>query len=183
MEISSSSGSSPFYTYQNDKAQKGGESSSSVKKSAAADQLNSAELAQVAKLSVIDTKVRAHEAAHIGAGGGVVNGGASYSYAKGPDGKMYAVGGEVPIDLSEGKTPGETVQKARQIVAAAMAPADPSPQDYKVAASASVMELRAHVEETQQLQEKMKGKEAYAQNGLSAVTANEQSGEASPAIP
>lgn len=113
----------------------------------------------VNKLQARDTEVRAHEAAHIAAGGGVVTGGASFSYQKGPDGKQYAIGGEVPIDASEGSSPEETIQKARQVRAAAMAPADPSPTDYKVAASAIMMEMRAQ-QELQQIEQK--GKEAIA---------------------
>ncbi len=97
----------------------------------------------VRELESIDRNVKAHEAAHIAAGAGVVSGGASYGYTRGPDGKMYATSGEVPISIKEGKTPKETIQNARQIVAAAMAPADPSPQDYKVAASAIQMENQA----------------------------------------
>ncbi len=115
----------------------------------------------ISKLESIDTKVRAHEAAHISAGGGIVTGGADFGYTKGPDGKMYATSGEVPIDTSEGKSPEETIQRARQIAAAAMAPADPSPQDYRVAATASVMEMRAHLEQAKELQDKINGQKAY----------------------
>lgn len=164
MKIRSSLSLNYIYSNAADSAHKREESSSSPKKSTASPQLNAGQLALIAELSSTDSKVRAHEAAHIAAGGGVVNGGASFSYAKGPDGKMYATGGEVPIDTSEGENPQETIQKARQIAAAAMAPSDPSPQDYKVAATATVMEMRAHIELTQELQQKARGKEAYAQN-------------------
>ena len=108
------------------------------------------EVQYVRELERIDRNVKAHEAAHIAAGGGVVSGGASYGYTRGPDGKMYAVSGEVPISMKKGKTPEETIQNARQIVVAAMAPADPSPQDYKVAASAMQMESQAIVEQSQE---------------------------------
>ncbi|TLD85107.1 hypothetical protein LS70_000710 [Helicobacter sp. MIT 11-5569] len=101
----------------------------------------------IRELESIDRNVRAHEAAHIAAGAGVVTGGASFSYTRGPDGKMYATAGEVPIAMKEGRTPEETIQNARQIVAAAMAPSDPSPQDYKVAASAAQMESSARSEQ------------------------------------
>ena len=77
--------------------------------------------AVVAKLKVIDAKVRAHEAAHVAAGGGVVKGGATYTYQRGPDGKQYAVGGEVAIDT--GDVPGDpkaTLAKAEQIQKAAL---------------------------------------------------------------
>ena len=117
--------------------------------------------ALIAKLESTDAKVRAHEASHVAAGGGVVQGGASFGYTKGPDGKMYATSGEVPIDTSEGNSPEETIRKARQIPAAAMAPADPSPQDYRVAATAAVMEMRAGIELAKELQDKMRGLKAY----------------------
>lgn len=102
------------------------------------------------ELKAIDRNVRAHEAAHIGAGGGVVAGGASYTYTRGPDGQMYATAGEVPIRMQKGKTPEETIQNARRILAAAMAPSDPSPQDYKVAASATQMEVSARAEQARE---------------------------------
>lgn len=99
---------------------------------------------QLAELKATDQRVRAHEAAHMGAGGGVVRGGASFSYQRGPDGGMYAVGGEVSIDASPvPDNPRATIAKAQQIQAAALAPADPSAQDRKVAASASAMASRA----------------------------------------
>ena len=109
------------------------------------NELSPAERTLVSRLQVIDAKVRAHEMAHVAAGGGLT-GAATYSYTKGPDNKMYATAGEVSISTTEGNTPQETIAKARQIQAAAMAPSDPSPQDYKVAASAMQMELKARAE-------------------------------------
>lgn len=99
---------------------------------------------KIAELAQVDRAVRAHEAAHMAAGGGLVRGGAAFSYQRGPDGKNYAVGGEVSIDTSPvPDNPSATLQKAQQIKAAALAPADPSPQDRKVAAQASAMVLKA----------------------------------------
>lgn len=104
---------------------------------------------EVAKLKARDQEVRAHEAAHMAAGGGVVTGGASYSYQQGPDGKRYAIGGEVSIDSSPVKdNPRATQIKAQQIQAAALAPADPSSQDRKVAAQAAA-ELAASANQDQ----------------------------------
>ena len=103
--------------------------------------------AVVAKLKLIDAKVRAHEAAHVAAGGGVVKGGATYTYQRGPDGKQYAVGGEVAIDT--GDVPGDpkaTLAKAQQIQKAALAPSDPSAQDRAVAAAAAAMAAAAALE-------------------------------------
>ena len=100
-------------------------------------QLSEAELRELALLKKIDAKVRAHEMAHLAAAGAYARGGASFQYKRGPDGRNYAVGGEVPIDTSKEATPEETIAKMRQVRAAALAPADPSPQDLKVASSAT----------------------------------------------
>ena len=99
--------------------------------------------AQVEKLKQIDQRVRAHEAAHLAAGGGLAMGGATYGYVQGPDGQRYATSGEVQIDTSSGKTPEETLEKARQIQRAALAPSDPSGQDRAVAAQAGAMMAQA----------------------------------------
>lgn len=133
------------------------------KNSLSKQQLEPSEQQQVNQLQVRDTEVRAHEAAHKAAGGGLA-GSASFSYQKGPDGKMYAIGGEVPISFKEGSTPQETIANARQVVAAAMAPANPSPQDYSVASSARMMEMSAQQELTKELQNKLNAKQSYNEN-------------------
>ena len=122
----------------------------------------------VSELQAADTNVRAHEAAHMAAGGGLTSP-ASYTYERGPDNKMYAVAGEVGISTSEGNTPQESLNKAQTIRRAALAPADPSPQDLKVAAQAASMEMSARAEI---LQEKM------AQNSQNPNNSNETSGDA-----
>ncbi|MDF1881025.1 hypothetical protein JHD50_06855 [Sulfurimonas sp. MAG313] len=109
-------------------------------------ELTASERQQVIELQQRDAEVRTHEAAHISAGGSAITGGASFSYQKGPDGKQYAVGGEVPISTAGGNTPEEKIDKARQVQAGALAPANPSPQDIKVASSAAVMEAQARQE-------------------------------------
>lgn len=101
---------------------------------------------QVDQLSQTDRKVREHEQAHMAAGGELILNGPSYAYQKGPDGKMYAVGGDVSIDTSSGRTPLETVSRAQRIRSAALAPIDPSAQDRQVAAAASNMEMNANRE-------------------------------------
>jgi hypothetical protein len=101
----------------------------------------------IAELRGAETRVRAHEAAHK-AVGGTVTGPISYSYTRGPDGKNYITGGEVSISVSPGKTPEETVRRMEQVVRAALAPADPSPQDRAVAARATALAQRASLEES-----------------------------------
>lgn len=101
---------------------------------------------QLRELQQTDRTVRAHEAAHLSAAGGLANGGASYTMTRGPDGRFYATGGEVSISTSPGGTPQDTVERARRIRAAALAPAQPSAQDYRVAAQAARMEATAQLE-------------------------------------
>lgn len=104
--------------------------------------LSPEELELVQRLEARDREVRSHEAAHVAAAGGLA-GAPSYTFQTGPDGRQYAVGGSVSIDTSPGRTPQETLSKARRIRAAATAPANPSAQDLAVAASATRMEAVA----------------------------------------
>lgn len=101
-----------------------------------------------------DADVRQHEQAHMAAGGALVSGGANYSYQEGPDGKQYAIGGEVSIRLASGQSPQETLANARQVAAAALAPVDPSGQDRAVAAEAEQMarEAQSQIDKQQQQQ-------------------------------
>lgn len=121
-------------------------SSSSEESTQQSTQLSAAQEAQLAKLQASDRRVRQHEMAHLAASGGLATSGANYVYQKGPDGVNYAVGGEVSIDTSPGRTPEDTIARARQIQAAALAPADPSAQDRSVAAQAQQMEIEARAQ-------------------------------------
>lgn len=101
-------------------------------------ELTQAEIQLLEELKQVDTEVRRHEMAHIAAGGRYITSGANFTYKRGPDGKNYAVGGEVSIDTSP--VPGDpeaTIRKMRQVKTAALAPANPSSQDLKVASKAT----------------------------------------------
>jgi len=135
------------------------ESKQSIK-SGAAKELSEGEKQLLKELSARDGEVRAHEAAHQAAGGGMT-GAASYTYQQGPDGKMYAIGGEVSISMKSGSTPEETIANARQIASAAMAAGDPSPQDFAVASSARVMEIKAQQQLAKEQREETSGQELY----------------------
>ena len=108
--------------------------------------LSEEELKLVDALQQRDREVRAHEQAHKSVGGSLA-GAVSFSYQAGPNGKRYAVGGEVPIDASS--VPGDpaaTIVKMNTVKAAATAPVDPSAQDQSVAASASRVLAQARKE-------------------------------------
>lgn len=121
--------------------------SSSATPSSGSQTLSDEQKQQVEELKNRDSKVRAHEAAHVAAGGQYVRGGATYSYQNGPDGKRYAVGGEVSIDVSPvAGDPAATIAKMETVKRAALAPGDPSGADQAVAAEATSAELKAEQE-------------------------------------
>lgn len=90
---------------------------------------------QVQKLKKRDSEVKAHEQAHAAVGGELA-GAPQYQYTLGPDGKRYAIAGEVKIDISPEQDPQQTITKMEKVKRAALAPVEPSAQDLKVAAQA-----------------------------------------------
>lgn len=115
---------------------------------AKAGQLSAAQQRQVQRLQARDAEVKAHEAAHQAAGGGMV-GAASFTYQKGPDGRSYAIGGEVSINAGSERTPAATISKMQRVIAAATAPAQPSGQDLAVAAQAQAAMAKAQSQAAQ----------------------------------
>ena len=129
----------------------------------------------LAELRARDAEVRAHEQAHLAAAGPYANGAPTYEYQTGPDGKQYAVGGEVSIDTSP--VPGDpqaTARKAQAIKRAALAPRDPSAQDRKVAGQAAQLEAQAR-QEVQAEKAEEKKEAAESQNNSSPAEAGDAS--------
>ncbi len=137
-----------------------------AKASQKSNELSEDEKQLVNELSARDSEVKAHEAAHQAAGAGLT-GGASYTYQQGPDGKMYAIGGEVSITFPATSNPQEAIKNAKQIAAAAMAAGNPSPQDFAVASSARIMEMKAQQQLVKKQQDEMLGKENYSTQSIS----------------
>ena len=102
-------------------------------------QMTNEERSRLRSLAQTDREVRAHEAAHKAAAGQYARSGAKLEYERGPDGRLYATGGEVDIDTSVPDDPQEALLKAQTILRAALAPANPSAQDRAVAAEAAQM--------------------------------------------
>jgi hypothetical protein len=125
-----------------------------------------------------DREVRAHEQAHVIAGGGLVRGGANFGYATGPDGKLYAVSGEVSIDSSAiPEDPAATIRKMNQVIKAALAPAQPSGQDRSVASSAAKTQMSAQTALTQQQLADLQGKsDSGSDNAKSEPASTEKIG-------
>jgi hypothetical protein len=109
-------------------------------KSAQETQYTPSQQRRIAELARIDAEVRAHEQAHINVGRDLITSGPSYEYTYGPDGRRYAVGGEVGIDTSAEKEAQANIDKGQRIQDTALAPADPSPQDYAVATTGRALE-------------------------------------------
>ncbi len=123
---------------------------STAKPKVAETPLNEQERHELQKLKQRDKEVRTHEQAHRAAGG-AHTGAISFQFTQGPDGKRYAIAGSVPIDLSpvEGD-PVATIRKMQQVQRAALAPADPSGADRRIAAQARRAEQQARSELTAQ---------------------------------
>lgn len=154
-------------------------------------------------LKARDLEVRAHEQAHKAVGGQYA-GAIALSYESGPDGKRYAMSGEVPIDVSP--VPGDpqaTITKMMVVSAAATAPANPSAQDRTVAAEASrlLSEAQAELaaerantrvelrekqqkssEESKENVEKAEKQNAYTEGLLSKIEEISQMGEETQAL-
>ena len=128
-------------------------------------QLSRAEQQQVQELRVRDSVVRAHEQAHLAAAGRFATGGPSFEYRRGPDGRMYAIGGEVQIDTSPVSGDSQaTLQKALEVQQAALAPSDPSAQDRAVAARAARMAAQARAELKEERNSSESGSQSISQN-------------------
>lgn len=172
-EQSESQGQQQAEPTQNASAQKSDqqERSQSQQQSTA---LSEDDLALLQQLKARDREVRVHEAAHASVGGRYA-GSASLEYARGPDGKNYAVGGEVSISTSAvSGDPQSTIEKARVIQAAALAPAQPSSQDRRVAAKASQMEIEARSDlQTMKAEELQKEKQARTEKDEEAQALKE----------
>lgn len=97
------------------------------------------EHATIREMQQTEKSVRAHEQVHKAVGGDVT----------GPISERYIAGGEVSIAAGAGSTEEETLQILEKVRSAALAPVDPSPQDLRVAASASA--------QIQQVQAKLSG--------------------------
>lgn len=135
---------------------------------------------QIQQLSARDREVRNHERAHAAVGGQYA-GAPRYQFERGPDGINYAVGGEVSISAGGvSGNPQATIDKAQLIRRAALAPAEPSAQDRKVAAQATQMEAAARVElSTIQREERLAAQSSNIDESQSKATTDGDSAIAS----
>jgi hypothetical protein len=116
------------------------------------------EEAQVRQLAQRDLEVRTHEQAHVAASGGLA-GAPSYEYQTGPDGRRYAVGGEVSIRRGGSSNTEQALREAEAVKRGALAPAQPSGQDMAVAARAEADIQRLRTKKAEEAREAAKGGE------------------------
>ena len=140
--------------------------------------------AVVRELKRIEQEVIAHEAAHQAAGGGLT-GAASYTYTQGPDGRSYITGGEVSIRVPVSDDPEQTLRDMEQVQTAALAPNNPSAQDFSVAAKAAATAANARQEVAAKNREPDQDESVKFSPGISFVKAgllferiHEEQGEA-----
>lgn len=141
------------------------------------DGLTEEDRQKVEELKRRDLEVRAHEQAHAAAGGPYA-GAPRFRFVRGPDGKFYAVAGEVSIDTSAVPgNPRATIRKMQQVKRAALAPQEPSAQDRRVAAEAErkILQARQEIreeenEQVKESQESQRRREAEAQGFGRSIT-------------
>jgi hypothetical protein len=139
------------------------------------EEFTSEEREIIEKLAARDREVRAHEQAHAAAGGAYVISGPSYTYQTGPDGRKYAIGGEVQIDTSPIKgDPEATLRKMQTVIAAAMAPAEPSSADNAIAAAANQAKSAARAEIAEQTREEARAQTEENKQETQTQNATEQ---------
>lgn len=151
-----------------------GQQQAKQKKDTNGQQLSEGEQQQVDDLEKRDREVKTHEQAHASIGGQYA-GSPSYEFERGPDGKNYAVGGEVKIDVSKIQNdPQATIRKMEQVQRAALAPAEPSAADRRVANEAAQKAQQARSElQQEQIEEIQNGSKVAETNSVDAVAANE----------
>lgn len=158
--------------------QQGGSNSSSLLNT----ELTEEEEKVVQDLKERDQEVRTHENAHKSAGGGYV-GAISYETTTGPDGREYAIGGEAQIDSSPiSGNPEATIRKMDIIIRAALAPAEPSSQDFAVARAAQAARLQAQQELREQERLERVEEREDNQSPTNLALLNEENNDASPSF-
>jgi hypothetical protein len=141
------------------------------------EELTEEEKQKVQELQAGDREVRAHEAAHKLAAGPHA-GTPTFKTVRGPDGRSYAVSGEVKIDTSEvPNNPDATIRKLEAVKRAALAPSNPSAKDRQVAAEAEAKIQQARQEKREKEAEELE-KASNAGDGKGGIDGSAPSGAA-----
>ncbi len=135
---------------------------------------------QIQSLAARDREVRNHEQAHASVGGRYA-GPPAFTYTRGPDGQSYATSGEVSIDVSPiPNDPEATLRKMELVQRAALAPAEPSAQDLRVAAQAQALAAQARAELGQLQREQLAAEQAARSEERQQAEEEEAASEEKP---
>lgn len=91
------------------------------------------------KFKSIDNKIRTHEQTH--ASSGTTTSGIKYNYQAGPDGKLYATGGYVNLNVSIPKDESEAIAKLNEIQKASSSPSGLSGADSSIVQAANLNKM------------------------------------------
>ncbi|HRX16383.1 MAG TPA: putative metalloprotease CJM1_0395 family protein [Spirochaetota bacterium] len=108
-------------------------------------QLSESRKRMLDELKQRDNHVRQHESSHANSPGVIQYGAPRFKYQLGPDGRPYAVGGEVTLGTMPSDNPQTARINADALRKAALANGDPSPQDLAAASSAEAMKIEADI--------------------------------------
>ncbi len=182
-EASEASKVTPVNEYPREAESKPAKGTAEQRQSQSGQELTQEEQKEVQDLKKQDQQVRQHEQAHQAAGGRYTRGGAQYSFTNGPDGRRYASGGEVSIDMSAEEAPEATVAKMNTVRRAALAPMDPSPTDRAVAARATQKAASARQEQAKERMEEAAEESSPGRADMKTGTASSISPSGMPADP
>jgi hypothetical protein len=111
-----------------------------IEQSSAIEKYDEKDFARVLeKFKKADANIRSHEQLHASIGHTTAP--ISYTYQKGPDGKMYAIGGHVKLDTSLPKDPKAAAFKLDMLQKAASAPIDSSAADNNIASQSNLNKI------------------------------------------
>ncbi len=105
------------------------------------ERLSDEERKQLEVLRERDQKVRAEQLAEAVRSG--LSAQVQFTYRLGPDGNRYAIDGHVKHSVAPGSTPEQTIERARELRAAILSGAQPSPRDLKTVAEVDRLEAQA----------------------------------------
>jgi hypothetical protein len=108
----------------------------------------------IQKLNQQGTEIGRYERSHLAVAGMVTRGGPSHEYRLGSDGRVYALGGEVSLDINTGAGNSQkTLAKMEQVRRAALTPVNLSSADQRGAVLARYDIQRTDLETLDQQQE------------------------------
>lgn len=140
-----------------------GEKASTTAPANAPTQLSESDRRIIAELQQRDREVRNEEERHA-ATAGQFAGVPQYTYKRGPDGKLYAVEGKVPINVNVSGTAEDRERALRRVQAAAVSVQSPSSGDTSaVAGAAAALVAQGDGTETSSAERRQQAEKAYRQ--------------------